>query len=122
MASTKKEVIYVDTEDDITSVIDKAVSSKAHIIALVLPKRYTTLKSSVNMKLLKRSADKGKKKIVLITDDDGLLPLAGSVGMFVAFVLNAIFVFPKLVVTPSRVKMKSRILFELMAILGFTEN
>ncbi len=87
--SSNKEVIYIDSEDDITTVIDKASSSKAGIIALVLPKRYATLKSSVNMKLLKKTIGKQRKKLVLITDDESLLPLAGSVGMFVASSLKS---------------------------------
>ena len=92
--SSNKEVIYVDTEDDITTIIDKATSSSASILGIVLPKRYATLKSSVNMKLLKRTADKSKKKIVLITKDDSLLPLAGSAGIFVAESLKSRPVVP----------------------------
>ncbi len=93
--SSKKEVIYIDTDDDITAVIDKATSSKAGILALVLPKRYSTLKSSVNMKLLKKTTDKAKKKLVLITEDDALLPLAGSTGIFVASSLKSRPAVPK---------------------------
>ena len=36
------------------------------------------------MKLLKRVADGSKKRVVLITSENGLLPLAGSVGLYVA--------------------------------------
>lgn len=36
------------------------------------------------MKLLKRNSDKAKKKLVLITSEAGLLPLAGAVGLHVA--------------------------------------
>lgn len=100
---SKKEVIYVDIEDDITTIIDKATSSSAHIIALVLPKRYATLKSSVNMKLLKKTTAKSRKKIVLITGDESLLPLAGSTGLFVAETLKSRPVVPE-VVAPSAKK------------------
>jgi hypothetical protein len=79
-----KDVIYVDIDDEITGIIDKVRSAKHQIVALVLPKRATILQSIVNMKLLKRTADEAKKHIVLITSEDGLLPLAGSVGMHVA--------------------------------------
>lgn len=86
---TGKHVIYVDVDDEITAIIDKVRSAEARIIALVLPKRATVLQSIVNMKLLKRSADEAKKHLVLITTETGLLPLAGSVGIYVAKTLQS---------------------------------
>lgn len=79
-----KDVIYIDVDDEITSIIDKVRGSKQKIVALVLPKRATVLQSIVNMKLLKRSSDEAKKNLVLITNEAGLLPLAGTVGIHVA--------------------------------------
>lgn len=84
MSEAQKDTIYVDVDDEITSIIDKVKDSKHKIVALVLPKRATMLQSIVNMKLLKRSADSSKKKLVLITSEAGLMPLAGAVGMHVA--------------------------------------
>lgn len=86
--NTNKDVVYIDVEDEITGVIDKVRGSDQKIVALVLPKRATMLQSIVNIKLLKRAADQAKKKVVLITAESGLLPLAGSVGMYVAKSLN----------------------------------
>jgi hypothetical protein len=86
---TGKHVIYIDVDDEITGIIDKVRSAEARIIALVLPKRATVLQSIVNMKLLKRTADEAKKHIVLITAEAGLLPLAGSVGLYVASTLQS---------------------------------
>ena len=84
-SSTKaKETIYVDVDDEITSVIEKVNDSKSEIIALVLPKRAAVLQSIVNMKLLKRSADQKSKNLVLVTSEASLLPLAGIVGLHVA--------------------------------------
>lgn len=90
MAETNhsKDVIYIDADEEITGVIDKVRSAKRQIVALVLPKRATVLQSIVNMKLLKRTADEAKKHVVLITSEEGLLPLAGSVGMHVAHSLQ----------------------------------
>src|SRR5688572_3825161 len=79
-----KDTIYIDIDDEITSIIDKVVSSKHKIVALVLPRRSTVLQSLVNMKLLKRSGDSSGKHLVLVTSEPGLLPLAGSVGLYVA--------------------------------------
>ncbi len=84
-----KDTIYIDVDDEITAIIDKVRGSHEKIIALVLPKRATVLQSIVNMKLLKRTADEAKKHLVLITSETGLLPLAGSVGMYVAKTLQS---------------------------------
>ncbi len=82
--ASKKDVIYIDVDDDITAIIDRLSSSKSKIVALVLPKRFAVLQSIVNMKLLKRTADDIKKKAVLITSESSLLPLAGKVGIYVS--------------------------------------
>ena len=86
MSSTQagKDTIYVDIDDEITSIIEKVRSADQKIVALVLPKRATVLQSIVNMKLLKRTSDDAKKHLVLITSEASLLPLAGSVGLHVA--------------------------------------
>lgn len=83
-ASQAKETVYVDVDDEITGIIDRVTSSKAKIVALVLPKRAAVLQSVVNMKLLKRTADTAGKNLVLITSETSLLPLAGLVGLHVA--------------------------------------
>lgn len=97
--STGKDVIYIDADDEITSIIDKVRGSDQKIVALVLPKRATVLQSLVNMKLLKRSSDAAKKKLVLITVEAGLLPLAGSTGLYVAKSLQS---KPEVPEAPSR--------------------
>lgn len=84
MASTQKDIIYIDVDDEITAIIEKLRASEQRIVALVLPKRASVLQSIVNMKLLKRTAENEKKHIVLITSEAGLLPLAGAVGLHVA--------------------------------------
>jgi hypothetical protein len=83
-AQPGKDTIYIDIDDEITTIIDRVRGSHEKIVALVLPKRATVLQSIVNMKLLKRTADEAKKHLVLITSEAGLLPLAGSVGIYVA--------------------------------------
>ena len=83
-AKTAKDVIYVDVDDEITSIIDKVDNSAHKVVALVLPKRAASLQSIVNMKLLKRSADTAEKNVVLITSERALLPLAGAAGLHVA--------------------------------------
>ena len=89
MAEPSKETIYIDVDDEITTIIEKLHGSKHKIVALVLPKRATVLQSIVNMKLLKRAATHSKKNIVLITSEAGLLPLAGAVKLHVAKTLSS---------------------------------
>lgn len=84
-----KDVIYVDVDDEITGIIDKVTSAQAKVVALVLPKRASVFQSIVNMKLLKKRADAAKKNLVLITSEAGLMPLAGSVGLYVASTLQS---------------------------------
>jgi hypothetical protein len=83
-----KDVIYIDIDDEITAIIDKVRGSEQRIVALVLPKRANAFQSIVNMKLLKRTADNANKHLVLITNETGLLPLAGAVGIYVAKTLQ----------------------------------
>lgn len=89
MSAQKKEVVYIDVDDEITGIIGKVQESSGKIVALVLPKRAMVLQSIVNLKLLKRTADQSKKNLVLITSEAALLPLAGAVGVHVAKTLQS---------------------------------
>ncbi len=84
MAANDKDTIYIDIDDEITTIIEKVRGSSQKIVALVLPKRASVLQSIVNMKLLKRSAENASKSLVLITSEAGLMPLASTVGLYVA--------------------------------------
>lgn len=89
MAQDTKDTIYIDIDDEITTIIDKLQSSPKKIVALVLPKRAAVFQSIVNMKLLKRTAEQSKKHVVLITSEAALMPLAGAVGLRVAKTLQS---------------------------------
>jgi len=80
----KKDVIYVDIEDDITSIIAKVKGAAAPIVALVPPKRIGVLQSIVNLKLLQRAATGVDKRVVLITNDTALSGLAAGLSIPVA--------------------------------------
>lgn len=84
MQENGKDTVYIDVDDEITTIIDKMTGSKQKIVALVLPKRASVLQSVVNMKLLKRSADNANKNVVLVTTEAALMPLAGAAGLHVA--------------------------------------
>ncbi len=73
-----KDIIYIDTEDDITAIIGKIKSSKENVVALVPPKRTGVLQSAVNLRLLSRTAEKNSKKLVLITNNKALIALSAT--------------------------------------------
>lgn len=79
-----KDVIYVDIEDDITSIIEKVKNAKQHIVALVPPKRIGVLQSAVNLKLLVKAANNVDKRVVLITTNAALTALASGAQLPVA--------------------------------------
>lgn len=84
MSENQKDVLYIDVEDDITSIIGKVKASKHKVIALVPPKRVGVLQSAVNLRLLARAAKQGNKKLVLITNNHALLALAATASLPVA--------------------------------------
>lgn len=79
-----KDVIYIDVEDDITTIVGKIKASKEKIIALVPPSRVGVLQSAVNMRLLQRTAEQAKKRVVLISNNQALTTLAATAKIPVA--------------------------------------
>lgn len=80
----QKDVVYIDTEDDITAIIGKVKASKSHIVALVPPKRIGAIQSAVNLKLVQRAASQADKRLVVITSNQALSALASSAHIPVA--------------------------------------
>lgn len=80
----QKDVIYIDTEDDITAIIGKVRASDQKIVALVPPKRIGAIQSAVNLKLVHRAAEQAGKRLVLISSNAALIALAASASIPVA--------------------------------------
>lgn len=97
MQKLSKDTIYIEADDEITAVIDKVLSSKDKVVALVLPKRAQVFQSAVNMKLLKKSAEEVQKRIVLISSEEAIAAIAAVAGMYVAKTLNTKPEIPKAV-------------------------
>ncbi|OYW41693.1 hypothetical protein B7Z28_02285 [Candidatus Saccharibacteria bacterium 32-45-3] len=76
--------LYIDVEDDITSVIDKVTHATETVVAIVPPKRTGMLQSIVNLKLLQRAAKQAGKQIVLVTNDVALVGLASELALPIA--------------------------------------
>ncbi|MFO7807199.1 MAG: hypothetical protein R6V40_02125, partial [Candidatus Moraniibacteriota bacterium] len=64
-----RKTIYIDTDEEITAIIEKIKIEPASELFLVVPKDAMLLQGVVNLKLLKKEADKLNKKIVLVTSD-----------------------------------------------------
>lgn len=78
-----EEILYLEPDEEITSVIDKIKQSKAHRIGLVVPREATLLQSVVNLRLLVKEATNLGKEIALITADKIGRNLASKVGLVV---------------------------------------
>lgn len=75
------QIHYIDTDEEITSVIDRLKKSKASENFFVIPKRATVLQSIVNLKLLKKEAERAKKQITFVTQDQLGKSLAQRTGI-----------------------------------------
>jgi hypothetical protein len=102
MANTKREVIYVDPEDDITSVIDKVKLGSGKVVAIVPGKRLGALQSAVNLRLLQRAAQAIDRKLVIVSEDKSLMKIAGGVGIYMAKNLQTRPAVPLIDDAPSR--------------------
>ena len=85
----QKDVIYIDTEDDITAIIGKVKDSSQKIVALVPPKRIGAMQSAVNLKLVQRAAEQAGKRLVIITGNQALSTLAASASIPTARTLQS---------------------------------
>jgi hypothetical protein len=76
-----RDTIYLDNDDEITSVVDKMKGSDFSSIDLVIPKEALVLKSVVNLKLLKKQAESLGKEIAIVTQDKVGKKLATQIGI-----------------------------------------
>ncbi len=79
-----KDTIYIEPENDITDIIAKIKGSKQKIVALVPPKKSSVLRSTINMKLITKSAKEFEKTVVLVTNDPSIMKLAMGAKILVA--------------------------------------
>lgn len=75
------EQIFLEPNEEITSVIDKLASASGGKVALVLPKNSTLFQSLVNLKLLAKQAKELNREVVLITGNKVGQRLATQVGI-----------------------------------------
>lgn len=78
-----KKTIYLEIDEEITSVVDKIKKTEEAEIFLVMPKGSTLLQSVINLKLLKKQAEKAKKDILIVTNDRLGKVIARQIGILV---------------------------------------
>lgn len=76
-----QQTFYIDSDEEISSVIERLRKSLAAENFFVLPKRALVLQSIVNLKLLRREADKMKKSVVIVTQDELSANMATRAGL-----------------------------------------
>jgi hypothetical protein len=78
-----EQIIYLDLDDEITTIREKLEQAQARRVLLVVPERAAVLQSLVNLKLLRRYADGLAKQVILVTGDHTTRELARSLGLAV---------------------------------------
>lgn len=94
------DVIYLEADSEITEAIDKLKSARGREVRIAVPGRSTMLQSAVNLKLLKKTAHNGGKKLVLISSDRATLSLAAGLGLLVAKNVKAEALLPSSAMAP----------------------
>ncbi len=79
-----KEIIYLEPDEEITSIIDKLRDLKdVKNVFLVAPKNATITQSVVNLKILKKEAESLDLDVGLVSQEDIARNIAGQVGLSV---------------------------------------
>lgn len=84
-----RSLIYIDPDDDVTSIVGKIKAADNAVVALVPPKRSNTLHSVVNLRLLNKAAKDNQKVMAIVTTDKALVNLASGLTIPVAKNINA---------------------------------
>lgn len=76
-----EEFLYLEADEEITSVIDKLKGLESKSVGLVAPKGSMIAQSLVSLKLLQKEAKKQSKQIAIVTSDEVGRNLAAQVGL-----------------------------------------
>lgn len=77
------KALYLEPDEEITSVIDRLREVDDEDIAIVVPKRAGLLQSIINLKLLRHQGERLKKNLSIVTTDKTGRNLASAVGITV---------------------------------------
>lgn len=75
-----KKILYLEIDDEVTTIYDKLSRLKFKNIYLVVPQRAILFQSAINLKILKRKAEDLDKNVFIVTNDSTGFNLAKRVG------------------------------------------
>jgi hypothetical protein len=75
------EILYLEPDEEITSVVDKLKGLEADSVGLVAPKGSSIVQSLVSLKLLQKQAKELGKEIAIVTSDEVGQNLAGRINL-----------------------------------------
>lgn len=87
--SKMRKIIYVEIDDEITTIYEQIKKSHLKNIYIVVPQRANIFQSIVNLKILKKKADEHKRILHFITNDKNGIYLARQIGIDVYDKANA---------------------------------
>jgi hypothetical protein len=80
---TQQEKIYIEVDEEITTIIDRLHQVKGNDVVLIVPQHALLLQSVVNLKLLAQEAARHKKQITIMTRDEDGVAFATRAGITV---------------------------------------
>jgi len=83
MAKPSRQIIYVEIDEEVTSIFDRIKNIRKKEILLVVPRKSILFQSMVNLKILKKKLAERKKKLVIVTTDRNGRHLAEKAGLTV---------------------------------------
>lgn len=75
--------IFIDTDTEITFIIEKILEAKNDRVVIVVPDRASFLSSIINLKIVKRIVDRSRKLLIIVTMDEPCANLATSENLHV---------------------------------------
>ena len=63
------QTLYIDIDEEITSVVERLKKAQASEVVIVVPKRALLIQSIVNLRLLKKEADSFGLQLMIVTQD-----------------------------------------------------
>ncbi len=81
MNKLSRQIIYVEIDEDITSVFDRVKDIRKKEIWLVVPRKAVLFQSVVDLKLLKKKLSERRKKLIIVTTDRNGRHLSEKVGL-----------------------------------------
>jgi len=81
MSKESRQIIYVEIDEEVTSVFDRIKNINKDEILLAVPKKAILFQSVVNLKILKTKIEKRGKKLLIVTTDRNGQHLAEKIGL-----------------------------------------